>query len=123
MTTCDDCKKTIWFYPINKEVIVSHTDRGNGRRDTQRRPVAQCIKCCAKEKSVEAVHDMTRKVFRFVGAHPLIIALAVIVILGVLSQYNTSVQSRTVAVTAFAPQATAPTPILIPPENRDAWRR
>jgi hypothetical protein len=124
MTICDECKKRIWFLPKEASVIVSYTDRGSsGRRDTQRKPVVKCWRYHRKEIVFGWMHDMTREFLRVFPLRMFVGALAIIVILGALTQFNTNVQSQPFAVPAFAPKATASKPILIPPENRDAWRR
>jgi hypothetical protein len=121
MTICDECKNRIWFLPKEGTVIVSHTDRGgSGRRDTQWKPVVKCWRCHRKEIVFGWMHDMTREFLRFFPLRVFVGALAVIVILGALTQYNTNAPSQ-VPVEAFAPKAAASKPILlIPPENSGA---
>jgi hypothetical protein len=121
MTICDDCKKTIWFLPFERDVKVSHTDRGGNRIDTQYKLVVKCPKCHFKEKVVKALNDLAWGAVTTLGPR----GLGVIAILSVLaaswfSHENKTAPSQTVAVTAFAPKATAPKPRLIPPEDSGA---
>jgi hypothetical protein len=125
MTTCHGCKKTIWFLPFEKYEKVSHTDRGDDRRDTQYKPVVKCWWCHFKERLIEKLNDLAWRAVAALGA-PGLGVMAILIALAVSSFFieNKNAPSQnTIAVTAFAPKGTAPKPILIPPENRDAWQR
>jgi hypothetical protein len=119
MTTCHGCKKTIWFLRFEKSEKAGHTtDRAGNIQEMQYKPVVKCLGCHLKEIMVKAVNDMARR-----AVVPLKSALALCVILGALAVSwffieNTNAPSQTVAVTAVAPKATAPT--LIPPGDRGA---
>jgi hypothetical protein len=60
MSTCQGCKKTIWFVPIRKDEEVGYVIRG-GARETQYQPVARCVRCHLKGKAVKAVNSTVRK--------------------------------------------------------------
>jgi len=118
MTTCDGCKKTIWLVPFEKDVKVGHTERAGNQRDTHYEPVVKCLPCYLKGRALKALNDLAWRAVTALGPR----GLGVIAILGMLAVSSFFIENKN-APSPAAITAVGSRPILIPPENRDAWRR
>jgi hypothetical protein len=141
MTKCHGCKKTIWFRRFQTHEQDGFTIRADGSQDIHHKSFVICFGCHLKEKAAKFVKKQARRLWEkaakvamnlarragLTSFAPILGAFGLFVIAGLVGWFfveNTiSPSQNTVAVTALAPKATAPKPILIPPENRDAWRR
>jgi hypothetical protein len=118
MTTCHCGRKLIPVLPFKKPAEIFFDVDADGKKATRFKHVPICFLCFFKMKLNEAAH----KALMIFGK------VAVCVILNLLVVWffhgNLSASSEEPAFgMGFAPKATASKPILIPPENRDAWRR